>query len=47
METRLCINRKLIAKIKEFEADVEVLEPEEVRQKIAETLCSASALYEG
>lgn len=39
-------NRELIAKILEFGADVEVLEPEELRQKIAETLRSASALYE-
>lgn len=40
-------NKELIAKILEFGADVEVLEPKELRQKIAETLRSASAWYEG
>ncbi|WP_428654187.1 helix-turn-helix transcriptional regulator [Runella sp.] len=40
-------NRELIAKILEFGADVEVLEPKELRKKIAETLRSASVWYEG
>jgi predicted DNA-binding transcriptional regulator YafY len=39
-------NRELIAKILEFGTDVEVLAPASLRQKIAETLRSASAWYE-
>lgn len=39
-------NREFVAKILEFGSDVEVLEPVTLRQKIAETLRSASALYE-
>ncbi|NBB19787.1 WYL domain-containing protein [Runella sp. CRIBMP] len=34
-----------MSKILEFGRDVEVLEPEDVRKKIAETLRSASATY--
>ncbi len=39
------INRELIARILEFGADVEVLEPKELRKKIAEILEKASAKY--
>lgn len=42
----IIINRERIAKILEFWADIEVLEPNELRKKIAETLRSASALYD-
>ncbi|MCP1384239.1 WYL domain-containing protein [Runella salmonicolor] len=34
-----------MSKILEFRMDVEILEPKELRQKIAETLRSASAMY--
>ncbi|MFN8346140.1 MAG: WYL domain-containing protein [Spirosomataceae bacterium] len=39
------INRELIARILEFGADVEVLEPKELRKKIAEILEKASTKY--
>jgi len=42
---RVYTNRELIAKILEFGADVEVLEPVILRQKIAEILEKASAKY--
>lgn len=46
ISVRVYTNRELIAKILEFGTDVEVLESKELRKKIAETLRSASALYE-
>lgn len=47
VSVRVYTNRELIAKILEFGADAEVLAPVTLRQKIAEALRSASALYEG
>lgn len=42
---RVYTNRELIARILEFGTDIEVIEPKDLRQKIAETLRSASAVY--
>lgn len=42
---RVYTNRELIAKILEFGEDVEVLEPKDLRKKIAEILEKASAKY--
>jgi predicted DNA-binding transcriptional regulator YafY len=42
---RVYTNRELMAKILEFGADIEVLEPKILRQKIAEILRCASAKY--